>query len=287
MRSSRRGPRRAHGRSTIRSGPGLAAWFEARGCAVTLLATLPDDRAAVSAALAGVACDLLVTIGGASVGDHDVVKPALPRPRARDGRRGGRGAAGQADVVRAASATAGACWGCPATRCRRWSAPSCSPPRSSPRWQAPRPPTRRAARASPPRSPPTARANILCARRCTYDADGGLIAEAAADQDSSLVSILASAGGLIRRLPDAPPAAAGDTVDILMLDRCRKEWRSGRDSNPRWAFDPYSLSRRAPSTTRPPLRMHRDTPGSRGFRQARASGASLPRAPSPLYAAGA
>ena len=32
------------------------------------------------------------------------------------------------------------------------------------------------------------------------------------------------------------------------------EWRSGRDSNPRWAFDPYSLSRRAPSTTRPPLR---------------------------------
>ena len=33
-------------------------------------------------------------------------------------------------------------------------------------------------------------------------------------------------------------------------------WRSGRDSNPRYAFDVYSLSRRAPSTTRPPLRMH-------------------------------
>src|SRR5262249_23248142 len=32
-------------------------------------------------------------------------------------------------------------------------------------------------------------------------------------------------------------------------------WRSGRDSNPRYAFDVYSLSRRAPSTTRPPLRM--------------------------------
>ena len=31
-------------------------------------------------------------------------------------------------------------------------------------------------------------------------------------------------------------------------------WRSGRDSNPRYAFDVYSLSRRAPSTTRPPLR---------------------------------
>lgn len=33
------------------------------------------------------------------------------------------------------------------------------------------------------------------------------------------------------------------------------KWRSGRDSNPRYAFDVYSLSRRAPSTTRPPLRM--------------------------------
>ena len=33
------------------------------------------------------------------------------------------------------------------------------------------------------------------------------------------------------------------------------EWRSGRDSNPRYAFDVYSLSRRAPSTTRPPLRI--------------------------------
>jgi hypothetical protein len=33
-------------------------------------------------------------------------------------------------------------------------------------------------------------------------------------------------------------------------------WRSGRDSNPGYAFGVYSLSRRAPSTTRPPLRMH-------------------------------
>src|SRR5690606_28189340 len=33
------------------------------------------------------------------------------------------------------------------------------------------------------------------------------------------------------------------------------KWRSGRDSNPRYGFAVYSLSRRAPSTTRPPLRM--------------------------------
>ena len=33
------------------------------------------------------------------------------------------------------------------------------------------------------------------------------------------------------------------------------KWRSGRDSNPRYGFAVYSLSRRAPSTTRPPLRI--------------------------------
>ena len=31
-------------------------------------------------------------------------------------------------------------------------------------------------------------------------------------------------------------------------------WRRERDSNPRWAFNPYSLSRGAPSATRPSLR---------------------------------
>ena len=34
----------------------------------------------------------------------------------------------------------------------------------------------------------------------------------------------------------------------------RSMWRRERDSNPRWAFDPYTLSRGAPSTTRPSLR---------------------------------
>ncbi len=34
-------------------------------------------------------------------------------------------------------------------------------------------------------------------------------------------------------------------------------WRRERDSNPRWAFDPYSLSRGAPSASRPPLRIGR------------------------------
>src|SRR5690348_15595406 len=55
-------------------------------------------------------------------------------------------------------------------------------------------------------------------------------------------------------------------------------WRSGRDSNPRYGFAVYSLSRRAPSTTRPPLRM----PGRRkhlGAERGRGKVARLGRGP--------
>ena len=40
-----------------------------------------------------------------------------------------------------------------------------------------------------------------------------------------------------------------------LISKGETKWRSGRDSNPRYGFAVYSLSRRAPSTTRPPLRM--------------------------------
>lgn len=41
------------------------------------LGILPDDRVALARAFAAVDADLLVTSGGASVGDHDLVRPAL------------------------------------------------------------------------------------------------------------------------------------------------------------------------------------------------------------------
>src|ERR1700722_927235 len=46
-------------------------------------------------------------------------------------------------------------------------------------------------------------------------------------------------------------------ISYLYRDRLRwrekGNWRRERDSNPRRAFDPYTLSRGAPSTTRPSL----------------------------------
>lgn len=41
------------------------------------LGILPDDLSTIRDAFVGVCCDLLLTTGGASVGDHDLVRPAL------------------------------------------------------------------------------------------------------------------------------------------------------------------------------------------------------------------
>jgi molybdopterin molybdotransferase len=55
----------------------LAALVEAWGGQATRLKAQADDRDAIARAVAEAQFDLLVTVGGASVGDHDLVKPAL------------------------------------------------------------------------------------------------------------------------------------------------------------------------------------------------------------------
>ena len=199
-------------------GPGLAAWFGARGCAVSLLDTLPDDRAAVGAALREVACDLLVTIGGASVGDHDVVKPALrdlgldmvvEGVAVRPGKPSWFGVFGDGRRVLGLPGNPVSAMVCaelfaaPIVAALEGAAPAAAPRRA------------RLAEALPANG---AREHFLRAR-VSYDEEGGVHVSAAADQDSALVSVLANAAGLIRRPANAPAVAAGEAVDILMLDR--------------------------------------------------------------------
>lgn len=58
--------------------PMLAALFAATPAEVIDMGIVRDDRAALTAAFRTAAsCDLIVTTGGASVGDHDLVRPAL------------------------------------------------------------------------------------------------------------------------------------------------------------------------------------------------------------------
>ena len=199
-------------------GAGLAAWFGAKGCDVCRLDPLPDDLPAVTATLRDVDCDLLVTIGGASVGDHDVVKPALAaleidmvvdgvavRPGKPtwfgvlpDGRRvlGLPGNPVSAMVCAELFAT-GVLAALEGAAHRE--------PRMRARLGAPLP-------ANGPREH-FARATIA------RDETRGFVAEAATDQDSSLLSVLAGAAGLIRRPAGAPAAQAGETVEFLLLDR--------------------------------------------------------------------
>lgn len=56
----------------------IAAMLAPLGCDVTRIGPVPDSRAALADALAGAeSADILITSGGASVGDHDLIKPAL------------------------------------------------------------------------------------------------------------------------------------------------------------------------------------------------------------------
>jgi molybdopterin molybdotransferase len=56
----------------------IAAMLAPLGCEVTRIGPVPDDRDALAQALARAeGADILVTSGGASVGDHDLIKPAL------------------------------------------------------------------------------------------------------------------------------------------------------------------------------------------------------------------
>lgn len=60
------------------NGYGLAALLEATGAHVKLHPIVRDTREALASAIADNAdADILLTVGGASVGDHDLVRPAL------------------------------------------------------------------------------------------------------------------------------------------------------------------------------------------------------------------
>lgn len=60
------------------NGAMIAAMLAPLGCEVLRLGPVGDDMAALAAALAEAGnADLLITSGGASVGDHDLIKPAL------------------------------------------------------------------------------------------------------------------------------------------------------------------------------------------------------------------
>ena len=200
------------------NGVALQARASGWGAAVQVLRFAGDDEAAIAAAVADVEADLIVTVGGASVGDHDLVKPALARlglelsvlsVAVRPGKPSWFGRLADGRRVLGLPGNPASALVCAELFLRPMLLA----------WQGADPvlPLRpvRLARALPQTGP---REHWMRAKLSVQD-DGALSADPFPDQDSSLVSVLASADALIRRQADAPPMERGALVQALPLER--------------------------------------------------------------------
>jgi molybdopterin molybdotransferase len=197
--------------------PALAALVGRWGGDAHRLAATGDDLDAIEAAVLGASGDLIVTVGGASVGDHDLVKPALARlglelrvetVRLRPGRPTWFGLLSDGRRVLGLPGNPASALVCaelflkPLLLAMQGADPTL--PLTSARLAAPLP-------ANGPRE--------HWARAVLTSNDGGLWVRPMTDQDSSLVSVFARAGALVRCPSGMAAAHAGEVVDILMLER--------------------------------------------------------------------
>ena len=196
----------------------LAALIEAWGGEAVKLEARGDDAAAIAAAVAPVEADLIVTIGGASVGDHDLVKPALET-------------LGLALVVETVALRPGKpTWSGTLADGRRVlglpgnpaSALVCAELFLRPLLAA-LAGAEAEVRLTPARLalslPATGPREHWMRATLSVDDEGRLVAQAFPDQDSSLVGVFSRADALLRRPTGAPAAQAGDVVKVLPLRR--------------------------------------------------------------------
>jgi molybdopterin molybdotransferase len=196
----------------------LAAFVQACGAAPLVLPTAGDTPEVIAAAVAGAAgADLLVTTGGASVGDHDVVQAGLarlgfeldfwkiamrPGKPMISGRLAGMKVLGLPGNPVSAAICAVLFLGPALARLSGLTAAA--------------PAVERALAGAPMRENDR-RADHL---RATLDRNpnGESVATPFPRQDSGLLTALSRADCLILRAPHAPPVAEGDPVDIIRLE---------------------------------------------------------------------
>lgn len=192
---------------------GLLAMLARWGAASTRLAPTGDDAAAIAAAVRDVDADIIVTVGGASVGDYDLVKPALATlgleldvetVNVRPGKPTWFGRLGDGRLVLGLPGNPASAFVCAELFLR---------PLVLALQGATTPHRMTTARLATPLPANGPREHWMRAR---LGPDG---VTPFPDQDSSLVTVFAAADALLRRLPGAEAAAAGDEVDVLMLER--------------------------------------------------------------------
>ena len=196
----------------------LAALVRAAGGDPVVLPLAPDDRAALMAAADSVhGMDLLLTSGGASVGDHDLVQEALGarglivdfwQIAMRPGKPLMHGRLGDVAMIGlpgnpVSSLVCAILFVVPALQ-KLSGLPAAAPPTVM-------------ARLGAPLAANDKRADHLRATLSTAP-DGTLVATAFPRQDSSMLRLMARADALILRAAHAPAADAGATVPVIRLD---------------------------------------------------------------------
>ena len=198
------------------NGPGLAAFARHHGAEAVPLGIVPDDMGALRAAIAAVGpLDLLVTSGGVSVGDHDLMgqlmrdaELAFHKIAMRPGKPLLFGRVGALPILglpgNPVSALVCAALFLGAAIARLTGLPGAAPRTLQAVLGADMPPN-------------DGREDHI---RATVAADpaGGLVATPFPKQDSGMISALARADGLIVRPPHAPAAKTGDLCRVLPLD---------------------------------------------------------------------
>ncbi len=195
--------------------PALAAFVRRSGGTAVHLGPARDDDASILAAIDAGAFDLLVTVGGASVGDHDRVKPAI------------RSIGGMLSVEGVAVRPGGPVWfahladgrpllGLPGNPA---SALVCAElflaPLIAGLQGGSTDPDMGLAVLANPQSANGPREHYMRAIVKT-DPDGVRRVRPMNDQDSSLVTVMAAANALVRRLPGAPALDVGSRVEVLI-----------------------------------------------------------------------
>ncbi len=194
-------------------GAGLLPMIRRWGGLPTRLAPAGDTLEAIVAAVRDIDAEVIVTVGGASVGDYDLVKPALATLgleldietiNVRPGKPTWFGRLGDSRLVLGLPGNPASAFVC----AELFLKPLVLALQGA--EQPHRMDTAPLAVALPANGP---REHWMRAR---LGPDG---VTPFPDQDSSLVTVFAAADALLRRLPGAPAAVAGATMDILRLDR--------------------------------------------------------------------
>ena len=199
--------------------PSLSALVQLWGAEPIRLTPAGDNAHVIAEAINGVEVDLIVTVGGASVGDHDLVKPAMQSlgfemrvesVAVRPGKPTWFGKLDDGRLVLGLPGNPASALVCAELFLR--------PLVDALRGAASQAPRIIAARTTSKLAANGPREHWMRAR-LDHGADGVLHATPLRDQDSSLLTVYASADALLRRPIGAAEVAPGDVVDVLPLMR--------------------------------------------------------------------